>query len=310
MKNKQKGFLIPAMIAIVLILSIGGGTYVYLESKKVELAIKEQAKVSTSTNTANNTATTTQGNTTLATSSNRVDAKEVTISNSTTTVDNTATTTQENTTLATSSKIETMNNLENNIKSDNTTDLWSIIDKETLALKNKDVESIKKLYYTQPTVEELSILEELIPFLLEENTKMNKSDYINIWQGEKQAIYSTGLLKDNKPESYGYKKGIIMFVNDKGGWKILSKNELVWSVPSTTTADGLKITQAEADKSLKEMVIDIDKDKDGLTDNEETCSGNFKNNKDCKKTDPNKRDTSGDGWWDGINKAMTDIFSR
>ena len=310
MKNQQKGFLIASMIAIVLILSIGGGTYVYLESKKVELAIKEDAKVSTSTNTVDNTSATTQENTTTEASSNNANEEEVIVSNSTTTVDSTATTTQENTTLATSSKIETLNNLENNIKSNNTTDLWSNIDKETLALKNKDVESIKKLYYIQPTAEESSQLKELFPYLLEQNTKMNKSDYVNIWQDEKQAIYTTGLLKDNKPESYGYKKGIIIFVNDKGGWKILSKNELVWSVPSTTTTDGPKITQAEADKSLKEMVIDIDKDKDGLTDNEETCSGNFKNNKDCKKTDPNKRDTSGDGWWDGINKAMTDRISR
>ncbi len=35
MKNTQKGFIIPAMIAIVLILAIGGGGYAYLESKKV-----------------------------------------------------------------------------------------------------------------------------------------------------------------------------------------------------------------------------------------------------------------------------------
>ncbi len=307
MKNQQKGFLIAAMIAIVLILSIGGGTYVYLESKKVELALKENAKVSTSTNIVDNTSVNTQGNTTSEALSNSANEEEVMISNSTTTVDNTATTTEENTTLSTSSKIETMNNLENNIKS-NTTDLWSIIDKETLALKNKDIESIKKLYYTQPTVEESSQLKQQIPYLLEQNTKMNKSDYVDIWQDEKQAIYSTGLLKENNQESYGYKKGIIMFVNDKGGWKILSKNEQIWSVPSIITAGGAKITQAEADKSLKEMVID--KDKDGLTDNEETCSGNFKNTKDCKKTDPNKRDTSGDGWWDGINKAMTDIVSR
>ena len=36
MKNKQKGSMILSMIAIVLILTIGGGAYVYLESKKVD----------------------------------------------------------------------------------------------------------------------------------------------------------------------------------------------------------------------------------------------------------------------------------
>lgn len=52
MKNKQKGFIIPAMIAIVLILTIGGGGYVYLESKKVnKIEIDNTEILSTSTNT-------------------------------------------------------------------------------------------------------------------------------------------------------------------------------------------------------------------------------------------------------------------
>ena len=56
MKNKQKGFIIPAMIAIVL--TIGGGSYVYLESKKVqkvEMENKEIEMVASSTENVNTT---------------------------------------------------------------------------------------------------------------------------------------------------------------------------------------------------------------------------------------------------------------
>lgn len=60
--KKQKGFIIPAMIAIVLILTIGGGAYVYSENKKVnkiEMSNKETvtSPVSTDMNTGISTTT-------------------------------------------------------------------------------------------------------------------------------------------------------------------------------------------------------------------------------------------------------------
>lgn len=64
MKNLQKGFIIPAMIAIVLILTISGGTYVYLESKKTDIV--------------NNKTTTSEDNPIVSTSSEvKVDDKIV-----------------------------------------------------------------------------------------------------------------------------------------------------------------------------------------------------------------------------------------
>lgn len=53
MKNKQRGFIIPAMIVIVLILTISGGSYVYLENKKIEFKEETQiVDVATTTDTA------------------------------------------------------------------------------------------------------------------------------------------------------------------------------------------------------------------------------------------------------------------
>jgi hypothetical protein len=73
MKNINKGFIIPAMIVIVLILTLGGGAYVYLESKKVdkvEINNEEGVVISTSTIPTDNTntATISQESYTLATS--------------------------------------------------------------------------------------------------------------------------------------------------------------------------------------------------------------------------------------------------
>ncbi len=56
MKNKQKGFIIPAMITIVLILTVGGGYYVYLENKKINKVETDNTETNTqsiSTNTIN-----------------------------------------------------------------------------------------------------------------------------------------------------------------------------------------------------------------------------------------------------------------
>ncbi len=70
MKKSQKGFIIPAMIAIVLILTISGGIYVYLESKKFsKIEIENIDIVASSTDTINNIQTTSQKSPVVATSS-------------------------------------------------------------------------------------------------------------------------------------------------------------------------------------------------------------------------------------------------
>jgi hypothetical protein len=50
----------------------------------------------------------------------------------------------------------------------------------------------------------------------------------------------------------------------------------------------------------------IDTDNDGLTDWNETCSGAGAYNPDCIETNPNNKDTDGDGWWDSIDDSFND----
>jgi len=114
-------------------------------------------------------------------------------------------------------------------------------------------------------------------------------------QDDKQAIYSTNPVKTDDSTAYGYKQGIIMFVKKDGSWKILlSSPEKNWGVSKA----GTNRTPAQVEELLQEMILDSDKD--GITNMYELCEGSQMGNSKCVKTDPNKRDTDGDGWWDGI----------
>lgn len=184
------------------------------------------------------------------------------------------TTTSQPTILINDSTSTVRNNIKTISTGSDNTDLWTIFDKVTLALKNKDVDSYNMYSFKQVTMDEKAQFIQYVPVLLEVSTKVNKTEYVNKWQDDKQAIYSTAPQKTNT----GFGQMLIMFVKKDGAWKVLS------------------IT----DKVLVGTGVDFDKD--GLSDGEETCTDNHAPW--CVKTDPKKRDTNGDGWWDGIESAM------
>lgn len=196
--------------------------------------------------------------------------------------------------------INKVDNLENSSNSSLvSSDLWTIYDKMTLALKNKDIKSFNTVSYTQVAPDEASQFNQIAPFLHDQNLKTVKSNYINKWQDEKQAIYSTNPQKDDNTEAYRYKQGIVMFINKDGSWKVLSSSsEIGWNV----LKKGTNNTAAQIEKELQAMLLDSDKD--GLTDQDEICGGAKQYDTKCIKTDPNKRDTDGNGWWDGIEEAL------
>ncbi len=196
--------------------------------------------------------------------------------------------------------INKVDNLENSSNSSLvSSDLWTIYDRMTLALENKDVKSFNAVSYTQVTPDQASEFSQIAPFLHDQNLKTVKSNYINKWQDEKQAIYSTNPQKDDGTEAYRYKQGIVMFINKDGSWKVLSSGtEIGWNV----LKKGTNNTAAQIEKELQAMLLDSDKD--GLTNQDEICGGAKQYDTKCIKTDPNKRDTDGNGLWDGIEAAL------
>ena len=69
---------------------------------------------------------------------------------------------------------------------------------------------------------------------------------------------------------------------------------------NTKKPDGSVKTATEIETEIKKF--SLDSDQDGLTDEDETCIS--KRFSECVKTDPNKRDTNGDGWWDPFGDLM------
>lgn len=220
------------------------------------------------------------------------------IENPATTVDNEATQVAQDAPVA-SNPTPAPVNTSNSSTSSVTVDLWSIFDQSTLALKNADVAAYNKVVYDQIPPEESSHFASFAPFLYEEASKTNKAAYIHKWQDDKQAIYTTNPVKRDDEKTYGYSRSSIMFINSAGSWKILvDAPDRGWNVSKS----GTNKTAAQVEADLQAMMLDTDKD--GLTDQEETCTGGQAYNPKCVKSDPAKRDTNGNGYWDGIEAKM------
>jgi flagellar basal body-associated protein FliL len=161
-----------------------------------------------------------------------------------------------------------------------TTDLWSLFDKLKEALKNKDFKSFNDFSYEKMPISESGQFSEFATFFYGEVSKLNKADFVNKWQDDKQAIYSTNPVKKEISGSASYSQDQISFIKDGDSWKIL------------------KISSSVGTEKM------IDSDKDGLTDDDENCAKSRAVDPRCVKTDPNNRDSNGNGWWDGVEAGM------
>ena len=178
----------------------------------------------------------------------------------------------------------------------NAIDLWSVFDKFNEAIRNKDIAAYNAISYKQVPPAEYEDFKEAAPIMYEITNEVDKDEYINKWQDNKQAIYSTNLRKKGDDQNYIYDQSFLMIINDNGNWKMLTEGPL----NLTYHATGKYNNSAEREDNLQKMALDSDKD--GLSYQDETCSGLFTAS--CIKTDPNNKDSDGDGWWDGIEAEM------
>jgi hypothetical protein len=159
-----------------------------------------------------------------------------------------------------------------------TTDyLWSVFDQLNNKLKIADYNDYVASESPSSNLMSPADFAELAAYEYNENMKLNKADFVNKWQDDKQAIFSTNLIEiDGSP----FTQIKIYFFKNNGIWELLAIDYTGNDEPEP------------------------DSDQDGLTDRDETCSGWQESNPNCIKTDPNKRDTNGNGWWDGVEEAM------
>jgi hypothetical protein len=117
-------------------------------------------------------------------------------------------------------------------------------------------------------------------------SKIKKTDIVNFWEDGKQAILSSEpkLVDDDK--SIGYSKEIIYFMKIGGQLKLLR-----FYPSKTITLPKEGALDLEGIRIAAENAI-TDEDKDGLEDS--------------RDNNPTKRDTDGDGLWDGT-EAMLEV---
>jgi hypothetical protein len=136
--------------------------------------------------------------------------------------------------------------------------------------------------------------QEMLDLAYREGAGVERRDLVDVWADENQLIMGANPVAS--PEGEGespptrYSKIALMFLrNAEGEIKFLMLQSTSW-VENSSEVQGPQISSRL-----------IDSDQDGLSDYDENCT---QNDPPCEQpTDPLKRDTDGDGYWDGIEVA-------
>lgn len=122
-----------------------------------------------------------------------------------------------------------------------------------------------------------------------------ESDFTTMWYDDKQIVLLSDWHEEQTDLVFGDARKDLFFTRDALG----NPKVLFFSTPEEVVYT-LKKPGETAAKWRSELIPRIkDTDMDGSADEVETCS--YPNApKSCVKTDPTKRDTNGNGWWDTI----------
>ncbi len=177
---------------------------------------------------------------------------------------------------------------------------WKIFQDFLLKAQARDIEGVKLLTYKQseacadPEREEECFLR--MDGVYELGKDLRKQDFVHIWEDRSQIIISTDFIRVEEGGLVGFARGYVYFVRDDftGSIKVLTFNPARGWLYTPKETD----TPEFVEEKLQAMILDSDED--GLTDQQETCTGIYFEDPDCTNTEPFKRDTNGDGWWDGV----------
>ncbi len=178
---------------------------------------------------------------------------------------------------------------------------WDLFQKYLSYNKASDLSGVKSSVYKISEVCDMEVANQECKDRMQSaysyGSVLKKEEFKNVWYDEKQIIISTDFWTENSAEmgAYGRFRAIIFFVKDQSGnWKMLSFSPFKGSITTTK--------EFKEDAENQAMVRSEDSDLDGISDFEEKCLD--KNKANCTKTDPNKRDSDGDGLWDGVEALM------
>ncbi len=180
-------------------------------------------------------------------------------------------------------------------KTDTINKAWTVFQKYLEAAKKHDLKTVTELSHqlsdTCKDPNQTKGCNALMDNVYAYGGEMQQKDYVNIWFDDKQIIL---LTKENFVATTtvrGIYKGFIYFTRGtSGNIKFLSFNPEVGAYVLTKDK-----SNEQVDAEIQAMIKDSDQD--GLADYLETCRENALST--CVKTNPEKRDTDSDGWWDG-----------
>jgi hypothetical protein len=133
-------------------------------------------------------------------------------------------------------------------------------------------------------------------------SSLKKEYFTYTWSDNKQIVLATDWSIGTEGDFATRMRAIIYFVIDQSGnIKLLSFKPAQGTFISKYDKDASGNPVKLSDKELNDRLIKFteDKDQDGIEDFIETCSG-ISDTSACIKTDPTKRDTNGNGFWDGL----------
>ncbi len=177
---------------------------------------------------------------------------------------------------------------------------WAVFQKYIGYTKNHDIVGLKSVAFqtsdicNDPT--KVSDCNKLMDSAYSIAKTFVETDFSHVLFDNKQIILSSNFQTVTDSVSRSLQREVIYFTRDKNG----TPKVLAFTLPDESTYMFLDknnpIATSTMDARLAFRVTDTDQD--GMPDEVETCS--YKDAKDCIKTDPNKKDSLGDGWWDGV----------
>jgi hypothetical protein len=175
---------------------------------------------------------------------------------------------------------------------------WNTFDQYMNFAKENDIEGVRSLsYQLGPVCSDPARVEEckgLLNGVYELGQEIKKEKFTNIISDKKQVILYGEYERYEDADIIGHLRSIIYFTRDENGdLKLLSFNPTdgAFFLKKNITDD------INVDDELRKMLKD--RDTDTLPDQAESCIDENKLNA-CTNTDPKKRDTDGNEWWDSI----------
>ncbi|OHA88474.1 MAG: hypothetical protein A2653_00495 [Candidatus Zambryskibacteria bacterium RIFCSPHIGHO2_01_FULL_43_25] len=178
---------------------------------------------------------------------------------------------------------------------------WGVFENYLLANQNHDVGAVssltRKLSDACLNPETESECFARMDYVVEVAKDLKEENFTNVWFDEKQIILFSDFKPDNDDVVSRYKGSYIFFIRDGNGNPQVAglDPERVWSFKDNSESSGV----LDVEEQLQNIIDD--RDSDTIPDVYETC---INPEEECDGTNPDKRDTDGDGWWDGMEEFV------